>query len=129
MPRKRKDRGDPISASTDPTTIIMSNLWKVSLQQATQSGMMTMLGLLKSGTLILRCTSDRGNPLSPLGERRESQSSFSHDKTKHVILEEEETHDRPGQPVVIPQRGARLQQFAFGNDETESELSADQDHS
>ena len=30
----------------------------------------------------------------------EFQSSFSHEKTKHVILEEEETHDRTGQPVV-----------------------------
>ena len=31
--KKRRDRGDPISASTErklPTTIIMSNLWKVS---------------------------------------------------------------------------------------------------
>ena len=32
----------------------------------------------------------------------EFQSSFSHEKTKHVILEEEETHDRTGQPVVCP---------------------------
>ena len=45
--RKRSDRGNSISASTDPTTIIMSNLWKVSPQQPTQSGIMTMLGLLK----------------------------------------------------------------------------------
>ena len=30
----------------------------------------------------------------------EFQSSFSHEKTKHVILEEEESHDRTGQPVV-----------------------------
>ena len=54
--RKSSDRGDPISASTErklPTTIIMSNFWKVFLQQATQSGMMTVLGLLKSGKLIL----------------------------------------------------------------------------
>ena len=53
----------------------------------------------------------------------ESQSSFSHDKTKHVILEEEETRDRTGQPVVHPQRGARPQQFIIGDDETESDLS------
>ena len=31
--------------------------------------------------------------------------------------------DRTGQPVVIPQRGARPQQFVIGNDETESDLS------
>ena len=64
--RKRRDRGDPISASTErmlSTTVIMSNLWRVSLQQAIQSGMLTMLGLLKSGKLILRCTSDLGDPM------------------------------------------------------------------
>ena len=32
-----------------PITIIMSNSWKASLQQATQSATMTVLGLLKSG--------------------------------------------------------------------------------
>ena len=46
-------------------------LWKVSPQQATQSGMMTMLGLLKSGKLMLRCTSDRDDPMKLLGERHE----------------------------------------------------------
>ena len=33
--------------------------------------------------------------------------------------------DRTVQPVVIPQRGARPQQFIIGNDETESELSVE----
>ena len=64
--RKRKDRGDPISAVTErqlSTTIIMSNFWKASPQQATQSGMMTVLGLLKSGKLILRCANDQGDPM------------------------------------------------------------------
>ena len=41
----------------------------------------------------------------------EFQSRFSHEKTKHVILEEEESHDRKGQPVVCPQGGAIPQQF------------------
>ena len=36
----------------------------------------------------------------------ESQSSFSHEKTQHVILEEEETHDRTGTPFVCLFRGA-----------------------
>ena len=44
-------------------------------------------------------------------------------KTKHVILEEEETHDRTVKPVVCPQRGTKPQQFIIGDDETESELS------
>ena len=34
-------------------------------------------------------------------------------------------HDRTGQPVVIPQREMRPQQFIIGNDETESELSVE----
>ena len=33
--------------------------------------------------------------------------------------------DRTGKPVVCPQRGARAQQFVVGDDETESELSAE----
>ena len=52
MLRKRKDRGDPLSAATERPhlgTTIMNNLWKVFPQQVTQSGMMTMLSLLKSG--------------------------------------------------------------------------------
>ena len=48
------------------------------------------------------------------------QSCFSREH-KHVILEEEEIHDRTGKPVVCPQRGA--QQFVIGDDETESDLS------
>ena len=64
--RKRIERGDPMSGATERphlTTIIMSNSWKASPQQATQSGMMTMLGLLKNGKLILRHTNDRGDPM------------------------------------------------------------------
>ena len=53
----------------------------------------------------------------------EFQSSFSHEKTKHVILEEEETHDRTGTPVVCTQRGAMPQQCIIGDDEEELELS------
>ena len=52
----------------------------------------------------------------------EFQSSFSHEKTRHVILEEE-PHDRTGTPVVCPQRGAMLQQFIIGDDEAELDLS------
>ena len=52
----------------------------------------------------------------------EFQSRFSREH-KHVIIEEEENHDRTGKPVVCPQRGARPQQFIIGDDETELELS------
>ena len=40
----------------------------------------------------------------------ESQSSFSHEKTQHVILEEEESHDRTG--AILAQ--AILSQEAYG---------------
>ena len=53
----------------------------------------------------------------------EFQLSFSHEKTKHVILEEEESHDGTGQHVVCRQRGAMPQQFIIGDDEAELELS------
>ena len=60
--------------------------------------------------------------ISSWRETHESQSSFFHEKTLHVIVYEEEPHERMGQPVVIPQREARPQQFIIGNDETELEL-------
>ena len=65
MLRKRKDRGDPLSAATERPylTIIMNHFLKVLPQQAAQSAMITMLGPLKSGKLILRCANDRGNPM------------------------------------------------------------------
>ena len=69
--RKRKDRGDPMSAATERpqlTTTIMNNVLEAFPQQATQSGMITMLGLLKSGKLVLRCANDRGDPMLILKE-------------------------------------------------------------
>ena len=72
--RKRIEQGNLLSAATkEPRwTIIMNNLLEALSQHATQSGMITKLGLLKSGKLTLRCVSDRGKPLSPLGERHVS---------------------------------------------------------
>ena len=64
--RERAERGNPLWAATERphlTTVIMNNLLKAFPQQATQSGMITMLGLLKSGKLILRCANDRGDPM------------------------------------------------------------------
>ena len=78
--RERRDRGDPISASTErklSTTIVVSNLWKVSPQQATQSGMITMSGPHKSGKLILICGNDRGEPMYCFGERQENPNLVS----------------------------------------------------
>ena len=64
------------------------------------------------------------------GKTHESQSSFFHEKTQHdgtglSVVNEEKPHDRTEQPVVIPQRKMRPQQFIIGNDETESKLSVD----
>ena len=70
-----------------------------------------------------------GQPVVPSwGDTHESQSSFFHEKTQHdgtaqSIVNEEKPRNRTGQPVVVPQRGARPQQSGSGNDETESELS------
>ena len=64
------------------------------------------------------------------GKTHESQSSFFHEKTQHdgtgqSVVNEEKHYDRTEQPVVIPQREIRPQQFIIGNDETESELSVE----
>ena len=64
------------------------------------------------------------------GKTHESQSSFFHEKTQHdgtsqSVVNEVEPRGRTEQPVAIPQRGARPQQFIIGNDETESELSVE----
>ena len=76
------------------------------------------------GVPKLRNMIERGTPVvASWAKTHEFQSSFSHEKTKHVILEEEETHERTGTPVVCPQRGAMPQQFVIGDDETELELS------
>ena len=72
-----------------------------------------------------------GQPdVTSCGKAHESQSSFFHEKTQHdgtaqSIVNEAKPRDGTGQPVVIPQRGARPQQFIIGNDESESELSVE----
>ena len=68
----KEDRsGDLIKAQIylkPPIIFTMSNSWKASLQQVVQNGMTTAVGLLKSGKLILRHTSDRGELMKFLGE-------------------------------------------------------------
>ena len=131
--RKRKDRRDPISAATErphSTTITVNKLWKVSSQQVTQSGMMTKLGLFKSGKLTLRCVVDRGNPLSLLGERHASPNKFLSREdparwTAQSVRNEETPRDRSGRPDIDSQGEARPQQFVIGNDETELDLSVE----
>ena len=91
----------------------MSNLWKASLQQPTQSGMTTALGLLNSGKLILRHTSDRDEEILI-------------DGTAQPARNEETPRDRSGRPDNInSQEVARPQQFVIGNDEAALELNPD----
>ena len=72
-----------------------------------------------------------GQPVvTSLGKTHESQSSFFHEETQHdgtgqSVVDEEKPHDRTRQPVVIPQREMRPQQFVIGTDEAESELSVE----
>ena len=82
----------------------MSNSWKAPLQQATQSGMTTVLGLLKSGKLILRHASDRGDETF-WRATREVRPGFSHEETLHdgtaqSVMNEETPRDRPGRPDI-----------------------------
>ena len=51
-------------------------LWKLFLRKILKVGLITKLGLLKSGKLTLRCVSDRDNPLTPLEKRHVSLHKF-----------------------------------------------------
>ena len=88
-------------------------LWKGSPQQATQSGMMTVLGLLKNGKLILKCTSDRGDPMKLIGERHEKLDLVSLTR-KPIMMEprnlvnEVMPRDRPGDPISTLNKGHGL---------------------
>ena len=100
--RKRSGQGDLRKAQTNskfPITITMSNIWKASLQQATQSGMTTALGILKSGKVILRHTSDRVDMIKFLGERHEQFDLVTRkfvltlcDRSGHLISTLKEEH-------------------------------------
>ena len=68
---KRTDRGDLIKAQIYLMHLIiitMSNSWKASLQQMIQNWMTTVLGLLKSGELRPRRTTDWGDLIKFLWE-------------------------------------------------------------
>ena len=62
----RPDKGTDLFEA--PIILTMINSWKASLQQVIQSGMTTVLSLLKSGRLRLRRTSDRGDLIKLLGK-------------------------------------------------------------
>ena len=62
----RPDKGTDLFEASDH--FYHEQFMKASLQQVIQKGMTTVLGLLKSGKLRLRRTTDRGNLIKLLGE-------------------------------------------------------------
>ena len=122
-----------MSAATERPhlTIIMNNFLKVLPQQDTQSGMITMLGPLKSGKTDTAMCERSGRPdVTSWRTTRESQPGFSHEETQHdgtaqSVVNEVIRRERSGRPDVDPQREARPHQFVIGNDEAELELSVE----
>ena len=92
---------------------------------------MTVLGLLKSGQLILETYERSGRPDETSWRvTRETRLGFSHDETHHdgiaqSVVNEETPRDRSGRPDIDSQEGAWPQQFVIGNDEAELELSVE----
>ena len=112
--RKRSDRGDLISAQTNsklPTTITMSNLWKASLQQATQSGMTTALGLLKSGKTDIETYERSGRPdkmsWRMIRKVRPGHEEIRLDGTAQSVRNEETPRERSERPDIDSQEEKR----------------------
>ena len=102
--RERIDRGNPLWAATQKPrlTIIMNS--------STESSFSARYS---------KWDDNQAWSSQEWGKTRGSQPSFFHEKTQH---------DGTAQSIVnevIPQRGARPQQFIIGNDETELELSVE----
>ena len=106
----------------------MSNSWKAFLQQVIQNWMTTVLGLLKSGKLRLRRTTDRGDLIKLLGERKDrpGHEEILLDGTAQSVRNEEVLRDRSVRPDNFnSQEVARPQNSVMGNDETALELSVE----
>ena len=116
--RNMIERGHPVSGrdrSHAPKAPPQAISLKARTQHATQGGTMTKPWSSQEWKADKSMDDRTGQPVVASWARtHEFQSRFSHEKTKHVILEEEETHDRTGTPVFCPQRGARPQQFIIG---------------
>ena len=133
MLRNRIERCNPLFAATQEPclTITTNNLLNALSQHATQTGMITKLGLLQSGKLTLRCVIDREQPaVTSWRKTREPQSSFFHEETQHdgnsqSVVNEVIPRERSGRPDVDPQREPRPQQFVIGNDEADCRWNLD----
>ena len=91
--------------------------------------MMTVLGLLKSGKLILRHTTDRYDLIKTswrmVRKVRPGQEEILLDGTAQSARYGETLRDRSGRPDIDSQEEAWPQQFVIGNDEAELELSVE----
>ena len=131
MLRRMIEWGNPLRAATKELhlAIITNNLLKALSQHATQSGMNDEAWSSQEWKAGRSMDDRTGQPVvTSWGKTHESQLSICHEKTQHdgtakSIVNEAIPRDRPGQPVVDPQRGARPPKFIIGNDETELELS------
>ena len=133
--RKRRDRGDPISTSTerkpsfdhfcheqfiesfssasfskwDDDHAWSSQEWKTDTEMCVRS--------VRPDEISWRAT-------------REIQPGFSHEETHHYgtaqsVVNEVIPRERPGRPDVDSQGGTRPQQFVIGNDEAELEVTVE----
>ena len=114
LQRKRKERGDPLSAATERPhlTIIMNNLIKVFPQQVTQKwddNHAWSSQEWKTDTEM--CERPGRSDVTSWGATRESKLGFSHEETHHdgtaqSVVNEVIPRERSGRPDVDPQRGA-----------------------
>ena len=103
--RKRKDRGDPMSAATERphlTTIIMNNSLKAFPQQATQHAWSSQ----ESKTDTEMCERSVRPDVTSWGATRESQPGFSHEETQHdghaqSVVSEVIPRERSESPMLI----------------------------
>ena len=106
----------------------MSSSWRASLQQIIQNWITTVLGLLKSGKLRPRRTIDQGNLIKLLGEWYNKfdliTKKFFSTEPRNPCGTGETLRDRSGRlDNINSQEVANSQNFTFGSDTTELELS------
>ena len=112
-----------MSAATERshlTTMIMNNLLKAFLQQATQKWDDDHAWFSQEWKTDTEMCERPGRPdVTSWGKTRESQPGFSHEETQHdgtaqSVVNEVIPRERSGRPNVDPQREASPQQFVIG---------------
>ena len=130
--RKRRDRSDLIKAQTYSKPLIitsMSNLWKASLQQATQSGVDDRAWSSQECKTEIQTYERLGRPdktsWKMIRKVRPGHEEILLDGTAQSVRNEETLRDRSGRLDINSQEEVRPQQFVIGNDETELDLSVE----